>query len=243
MDALEYWELIKSKKQSQQNDIKNYIFNFPNKISGAQVTGGITWSYDGGSIKEDFSLDVSGIPSLQRVNFAPQSIPFETSDEDIFYIYHTPSKPWDVNGVDNSSGLNTSPHLVGTGTIKFYSQEDPDDPESPWTVLDETINLNFYGQLTLSFYGGGNPISGGRGADSDEKRMTIFVSVGILGVDADTDFVWYSFNLGGSIPTADCPFPWDATWPGYADIFSDSFDLYTSEYVTASCDIAFEWNY
>jgi hypothetical protein len=238
MDALAYWNLIKSKKMRQHVDIGRFIYNFPNKVSGAQITGGINWSSDSGGVVEDFSVDVGSIPSLQRVSFAPQSIPYEYPDEDKFAIFHYPDSPWRVV----FDLLNTSPHPVGTGTLKFYTT-DPEDPEGP-LVLDDTRNLNFYGQLTLVFGGGGHPISGGRGVDSDEKRMGIFVSVNIVGVDADIPgFVWYSFNLGGAIPIADCPFPWDATWPGYSDIFSDSFDLYTSEGVTASCNIAFNWTY
>jgi hypothetical protein len=248
MDALEYWELIKSKKTSQQNDLKNYIFNFPNKVSGARMTGGITWNYTtGGGVddyskyEEIFTIDAGDIPELQRVNFAPQSIPYETFDEDIFYIYHTPSKPWDVNGVDNSSGLITSSHPIGTGTIKWYSRDDLGDP----FVVYDTVNVNFHGQLTLVFYGGGNPTSGGRGADADEKRMTMDIRFEVLGTDAVTpSFVWYDLTFGGAIPTADSPFPWTDPWPGYTDIFTDSFNGYTDvPEFTGSCDLAFEWLY
>jgi hypothetical protein len=252
MTGEEYWELVKQKKFNKHFAVKNYPFNFPNKIIGAKMTGGVTWSYVEGTGAEDYSgfvseytISTATMPELERVTFTPPSIPYDQmTTEDVFYIYHTPSRPWDVNSIDNRNGLNTIPHAIGTGTIKFYSREELEDP---WTI--DTINLNFTGQLLLIFNGGGNPTSGGRGANADEKRMHVDVRLEVFGEDADfPGFNWYALTFGGEIPTADRPYPWDDPWPNFTDIFTESFNelIADAEYgdtTGSSCDLSFEWLY
>jgi hypothetical protein len=255
MDAAEYLERVKMKKRDKVLNDRFNTYNFPNNVTGAKMTGSVYIQYvsedDYSKTVEEINIDPTLLADLQRVTFPPQSIPYEPGDEGIFYITHFPAKPWNVNS-GGGNGLAWPPvtlagnpdYYVGSGSLKFYSRAEPEDP----FTLDSTWPVDFYGYLLLLFSGGGHPVSGGRGADSNEKRMGITVALNVLGVDAeDPNFTLYEYSFGGDVPTADSPYPWDDPWPGYTDIFTDSFnDILADAYgdtTGSSCDLAFEWLY
>lgn len=253
MTKEEYLQVIKDKKSAHQSFGGGSIYNFPGGPIGARLTGSIVYVLDSRPIieptagleayKYEITINGSDFPDLERVSWPPPTIEYVFNvTENVFYLSHVPNKPWLINGTDNFNGLIESTQSVGSIVSTKYVRETEEDP---WTVDEETTE-DFTAQMRMLSFGGGHPVSGGRGEDSTEKKITLLVAI-----DSDEAIPPLSLgSFGGYVEDeSELPYPWDTAWPSVSSVFTASFDADIASvedyYDTtgSSCNMTFEWIY
>jgi hypothetical protein len=169
-----------------------------------------TERYDSPAYKKEYSIDFSLATPYTRAYF--QNEPFGNvsgrnpgpQDPATFMLSHYPNK-WYVF----PSISPPDPVVVGTKTTTRYIWNDGTLAWDVDTVTNENISLRFI----LYLYGGGDPVSRGRGTGGDDNKTIISFYLDPSPGGAYPDF--------GEIRVK--RFPWDNSWASESALFSTAF--------------------
>lgn len=234
-----YSNNFESVKAAKEDFVNDYVNNHPNRLSVLRFTGTLDIEFDGrdsalvtglNTFKTTDAWDFSDLPVwTRRFNeelptiFDISQVPtasghgLETGEfyvsQDIFYFWR----------FGLYFGDDYEPETVGQSTTIYYERDTINDPwvetstvtsdlEATWTpyigdTFDPTLNL------------GGDPTSGGRGADNNENSVL---------------FATWPDIYGGAILDGVEVYrlPWDVNWANESSKFADA----VTDYIAAKND-------
>jgi len=251
MASAEYIEILKDKKFAKQNTIgTGLLHNFPGGPIGAKLTGQIVYALDGrvstssllAVLTYDITITATSFPELERASYAPATIPYVSGvTENVFYLSHQAFQPWRINPSNAGAGLTRSTQVVGSITANRYTRATTSDP---W-VFDQTYTDDYLANFFILIHEGGDPVSGGRGSNSLDKKVTLLSEIDGTqpsGVPwANVSGIPFFPSVHGDYVTnnSEIPYPWDAAWPDVSSVFTDSFN----SYITILADTANAYHY
>jgi len=223
----DYFESFKLKKKFEASDLLGWAFyNYPHPLAGISVDGSLSYVVDAREFTEpgfiasrrELSLNLSPLAPKTRIftDLEPFSggLPDEINQ---FHWFHLPNLPWRV-ALNYASGFPEAV-VVGSFTVETFER---DSLEDPWEIVaEETVTEDVLARWYFGFFGGGEPVSGGKGDGSDDEKITITIYI-----DSYHESMSYAlpfFNV------AIKRFPWDRAWADESSAFSDMFNDYISE--------------
>ena len=220
----QYPNNFNSVKASKQNFVANYVNNHPHRLPVLRLTGSLDYEYDGtatatglGAQKTTVNVDFSALPEWTRV--FNEKIPViktgpnqrvAPTDQGEFNVTQSLPYFWRFN-----FALGDLHDLVKIGeqTVTNYTREDTET--DIWDPVDETVT-DIEGKWFPSLSSlGGDPVSGGRGADNEENSVGI--SVDGFSIYASID----PFSIFQSVVVY--RLPWEDPWENESELFSDAF--------------------
>jgi hypothetical protein len=207
-----------SVKAAKKSFVDEYVNNHPHRLASIQPTGTVSYEFDATKLvdgsfgfKETFDINLSLLPSWTRVYeqelpVIEAGIPTNTG---VFNFTHLNAYFWRCNF---ELGAGYEEITIGEYTATYYERPVISyDPfiEGPWEeVSSETSDITgswfpiFGGNSGLV---GGDPISGGRGADNDANCVSIETDISTNG-----DYVFAGM---GFVPSAQIlRLPWVDPW-------------------------------
>lgn len=204
------------------------VFNHPNRLAGISMSGETVFNRDGRISESGLSttrtlieLDYSILPSWNRefrdknpLFFNPQT-GFASFG---FGLFHLTTTPWLIFSHIKGSSSST---VIGTTKEFAYSRASNTDP---WTE-DSLTTADFSVSWSPDLTGGGDPASGGKGADNEDN------SIAITGIPT-------TYFSGVTIHRL----PWDQAWTSETTILSDAFDDYLADVIAANPSTAADYS-
>ena len=220
---------FESVKAAKEAFVNNYVNNHPNRLSVLRLTGTLDIEFDGRNSALVTGLNTEKITDAW--DFADLPVWTRRFNEElptIFGISQTPTASG--HGLETGEfevsqniyyfwrfgiifGANPDSVVVGERTTTYYERDTVDDP---WVEMStETSDLEvtwtpYIGELlNPSVNRGGDPTSGGRGADNDENSVL---------------FATWPEMYGGLLfdGVEVYRLPWDINWANESEAFSDA---------------------
>ena len=221
---------FESVKAAKNSFVDEYVNNHPHRLASIQPTGTVHYEFDATKLevgdfgfKETFDVNLSLLPSWTRVY--EQELPVIEAgiptDTGVFNFTHTNAYFWRCNF---ELGAGYEEITIGEYTATHYER---DTPEDEWVeTSSETSDIT--GSWFPIFGGGGgllggDPISGGRGAENDANSVSIQTDISTNG---DYVFAGMGFVPGGQI----LRLPWQDPWANESGtIYSQSLEDFLIE--------------
>lgn len=214
-------ELVKTKKALRSNTHLGHAFNHPHRLESISVSGTVTYTRDERAFdpphettatRKVYSIDLAPLwdwTRLWQTKYGWQSAdPPSDPGEAEFVLYHIPLWPWIMQQRRGDTPENVK---IGTVTTTNYTW---DDEEEDWIEGTTDAGVDVMGGFLVTLYGGGHPVSGGRGADDDDNSVVITVS-GML------DGLFTTGGVSPGTPVQILRLPWDDPWTSESAAFSD----------------------
>jgi hypothetical protein len=178
---------FESVKAAKNSFVSDYVNNHPHRLASIQFTGTLYYEFDarkledgGFGFKETFDVDLSLLPSWTRVYeqelpVIEAGIPTNTG---VFNFTHENTYFWRC---DFELGAEHEEITIGEHTVTSYER---DTPEDEWVeTFSETTDITgvWYPVFGFNNFRGGDPISGGRGAENDANCVSITANIGASG--------------------------------------------------------------
>lgn len=217
MTRLEYWELIKTKKETRRALWDSYLANHPNRVELVEFSGTLTLTIDGRDFtgaglvatKYEWDLDFSLLPDFTRkfIQGYPWSSVFDPPVAGEFGLAHSRVAPWNMTTI-----LNTIPAAVtiGTRVATTYTRPTTGDP---WTA-GSPVTIDIDATHQISFTLGGDPDSGGFTAST----------LGVINYLVNFDPATFFANLEIEILRDVNDDTWDAETTAFSDALTDFID-------------------
>lgn len=234
----QYPNNFESVKAAKQVFVGAYVNNHPHRLPVIRVTGTLDYEYDERAIATGLGAQKITV----NVDFSALSEWTRVFNEKIPVVKSGPNQkvaPTDQGEFNVTQSLvrgypDYSSHFwrfifvlgdlydsvkIGEETVTNYTREDTDT--DIWDPVDETvIDIDAAWFPSLSSLGG-DPVSGGRGADNEEN------SVGIS-VKAVGNFNSPVFEIFESVVVY--RLPWEDPWENESELFSDAL----ADFITAA---------
>jgi hypothetical protein len=221
----QYPNNFNSVKANKQIFVAGYVNNHPHRLPFLRLTGLLNYEHDErdtetglSAVKIAVDLDFGALPEWTRV--FNEKIPVIKSgpnlrvaptDQGEFNVTQSLPYFWRFNfALGDSHDLVT----IGEETVTNYERDTDTDP---WVLVDETVTDIEAGWFPSLSSVGGDPVSGGRGADNDENS----VGISIQGFYADGFSFYDFFQIFETIVVY--RLPWENPWTDESALFSDAF--------------------
>lgn len=212
--------------------VEEYVNNHPHRLSSIQLSGSVNYEWDARNSTQDFgyketlNVNLSSLPSWTRVY--EEELPVIEAgihtDVGVFGLTHSDKYFWRF---EFALGTPYDEVVVGQHTItNYYKPVISYDPfiEGPWEeTSSETTDITASWNPVIGFnYRGGDPVSGGRGADNVANSAGIEAAVYLNG----------NFNFGGFgfVPEGIAyRLPWQDSWASESASYSESMADFLEE--------------
>ena len=204
---------FESVKAAKNAFLDLYVNNHPHRLDFFKYTGSVNYEFDGRLIEDALTasytvtdIDLSLADHWTRVY--QEELPvieIKRPNAGEFSIMQQNSTFWRFVVEE---GDELAQVKVGERVTTSYSRDDPADP---WTEDSSTTTDIMMSYFPNFIYAGGDPTSGGRGADNEEN------SVSILGLIYSSAFI-----PNGVIYRL----PWEDPWDNESDVFTDALADY-----------------
>lgn len=229
MSAEEHIESIKTRKLRVIQFAQTYYFNHPNRQTGIEVSGSLSYTIDQRQFTIfssatsasvfNYSLDFSLADSYTRImetrfpwRFNTTSgVPSTLSAGEFAWAHRPLSLMWSMNQAMAATGSVK----IGDCTETPYTRTTTSDPWVAGTPITTDIDFRFTTTLT----GGGEAFSGGKGDDSDDEKTSIGVGCFFTGTEAGL-----LPPLSVTNNTDILRLPWNDSWASESAVFSTMFN-------------------
>ena len=215
-----YSNNFESVKAAKEAFVNSYVNNHPNRLSVLRLTGTLDIEFDGrnsasvtglNTEKSTSAWDFADLPVwTRRFNEELPTIFNPDVLEGEFYVSQNIYYFWRFGII---FGANYDPVVVGENTTTYYERDTVDDPwvETSTETSDiEATWTPYIGDIfTPSLNRGGDPTSGGRGADNDENSVLFATWPDIYGGLLFDGLEIYRL-------------PWDINWANESEAFTDA---------------------
>lgn len=209
---------FESVKASKEAFFVDYINNHPHRLEFFKYTGTVNYEFDGRLIDDALTanytvtdIDLSLMDYWTRVyqeELPVIEIGFPNEGE--FSIIHRIDKFWRMG---LTLGDEYEQVKVGEIVSTSYSR---DDPEDPWTENSSTTSDIMMAYKPRFIYLGGDPDSGGRGADNQANSVSIEGQFAVISGVFVPNGVIYRL-------------PWEDPWDNETDVFTDALADYIAD--------------
>jgi hypothetical protein len=226
----QYPNNFESVKAAKQVFVGAYVNNHPHRLPVLRLTGTLDYEYDERAIATGLGAQKTTV----NVDFSALSEWTRVFNEKIPVVKSGPNQkvaPTDQGEFNvTQSFTDFSPRFwrfvfvlgdlfnsvkIGEQTVTSYQRDTDTDP---WVFVDETVT-DIEGTWFPSLSSlGGDPVSGGRGADNDENSV---------GISADGFSIYASldpFEIFQSVVVY--RLPWEDPWENESELFSDALTDY-----------------
>ena len=215
---------FESVKAAKEAFVNSYVNNHPNRLSVLRLTGTLDIEFDGRNSELVTGLNTEKITDAW--DFADLPVWTRRFNEKLPIIFNTELETGEFEVSQNIYyfwrfgiifGADPDPVVVGEKTTTYYERDTVDDPweetSTETSDLEATWTPYIGGFLNPSLNRGGDPTSGGRGADSDENSV-LFAT-------------WPDIYGGALLDGVEVyRLPWDINWANESEAFSDAVTDY-----------------
>jgi hypothetical protein len=233
----QYPNNFESVKAAKQVFVGAYVNNHPHRLPVLRLTGSLDYEFDETAIATGLGAQKITV----NVDFSALSEWTRVFNEKIPVVKNGPNQkvaPTNQGEFNVTQSLvrdfpDYSPHFwrfifsigdffdsvkIGEQTVTNYQRDTDTDP---WVFVDETVT-DIEGEWSPSLSSlGGDPVSGGRGADNEENSV---------GISADGFSIYASldpFEIFQSVVVY--RLPWEDPWENESELFSDAL----ADFITA----------
>jgi hypothetical protein len=213
----DYPNNFESVKAAKVSFLSVYVNNHPHRLPFMKITGLVDYEFDSRShptnltaSHETISMDFSALPYWTRIY--EEELPVIQAGmpgQGEFTLTHSDTYFWRFEPEEGSQNAQVK---VGEEITISYERADPADE---WDEVSSTTTDIMMDWVPNILYGGGDPTSGGKGADDEAN------SVSISNIIYSSGF----FVPNGTIYRL----PWEDPWSNETAVFADSLADYIAE--------------